>query len=122
MEQFINVNEKELVPLLSKKRFKTLKEAATWADDQVLAHQPVPRWIGSMSDGASESLSGGTPSASLSGSPHFSSGTGNKPGQFSPVRNVSTQLSTKSDWEHAIQHSQVQHIIHVSLLQEYWVF
>ena len=29
MEQFINVADKELVPLLQGKRFKTLKEAAT---------------------------------------------------------------------------------------------
>ncbi len=31
MEQFINVVEKELVPLLREKRFKSLKEATRWA-------------------------------------------------------------------------------------------
>ena len=48
MEQFLNAADKELVPLLREKRFKTLKEAATWADDHVLAHRPEPRaggWI-----------------------------------------------------------------------------
>ena len=43
MEQFINVTEKELVPLLREKRFKSLKEAATWADDHVLAYKGVPQ-------------------------------------------------------------------------------
>ena len=60
MEQFVNVAERELVPLLREKRFKSLKEAATWADDHVLAHKGVsqpegsgrhrdsgPRWQGS---------------------------------------------------------------------------
>ena len=41
MEQFVNVAERELVPLLREKRFKSLKEAATWADDHVLAHKGV---------------------------------------------------------------------------------
>ncbi|MPC96675.1 hypothetical protein E2C01_091947 [Portunus trituberculatus] len=40
MEQFIDIADKELVPLLREKRFRTLKEAATWADDYVLAHRP----------------------------------------------------------------------------------
>ena len=40
-ELFINVADKELVPLLREKRFKKLKEAATWVDDHVLAHRPV---------------------------------------------------------------------------------
>ena len=39
MEQFINAADKKLVPLLREKRFKTLKEAVTWADDHVLAHR-----------------------------------------------------------------------------------
>ena len=43
MEQFINVTDKELMPLLREQRFKTLKKAATWADDHVLAHRPEPR-------------------------------------------------------------------------------
>ena len=43
MEQLINVADKELVPLLREKWFKTLKEAATWVDDHVLAHRPEPR-------------------------------------------------------------------------------
>ncbi len=60
MEQFTNVAERELVPLLREKRFKSLKEAATWADDHVLAFKGVaqqggggghqdggPRWQGS---------------------------------------------------------------------------
>ncbi|MPC87708.1 hypothetical protein E2C01_082580 [Portunus trituberculatus] len=41
MEQFIDIADKELVPLLWEKRFRTLKEAATRADDYVLAHHPV---------------------------------------------------------------------------------
>ena len=41
MEQFISIADKELVPLLKEKRFKSLKEAATWADDHVLAHRQV---------------------------------------------------------------------------------
>ncbi|MPC77090.1 hypothetical protein E2C01_071535 [Portunus trituberculatus] len=41
MEQFIDIADKELVPLLREKRFRKLKEAATWADDYVLAHRPV---------------------------------------------------------------------------------
>ena len=40
MEQFIYVADKEMVSLLTEKRFKKLKEAATWADDHVLAHRP----------------------------------------------------------------------------------
>ncbi len=43
MEQFINMADKELMLLLREKRFKTLKDAATWADDHVLAHWSVPR-------------------------------------------------------------------------------
>ena len=42
IEQFIDVAEKELVPLLREERFKSLKETPTWADDHVLAHRPVP--------------------------------------------------------------------------------
>lgn len=41
-EQFLNVADKELLPLL-KKRFKTLKKVATWADDHVLARRQVPQ-------------------------------------------------------------------------------
>lgn len=37
-EQLTNVAKKELVPLLKDERFKSLKEAATWADDHVLVH------------------------------------------------------------------------------------
>ncbi len=65
MEQFINVAEKDLVQLLQEKRFKSLKEAAAWADDQVLTHRPVPCWIGGMSGGASENLSRCTAGASM---------------------------------------------------------
>lgn len=42
MEQFVNVADKELVPLLREK-FKMLMEAATWVDNQVLAHCQVPQ-------------------------------------------------------------------------------
>ena len=43
MKQSINVADEELLPVLKEKRFKSLKEAATWADDDyVLAHRPVP--------------------------------------------------------------------------------
>ena len=51
MEQFINAADKELVPLLREKRFKTLKEAATWADDHVLAHRSEPRAGGGYKEG-----------------------------------------------------------------------
>ncbi|XP_063889507.1 uncharacterized protein LOC135116167 [Scylla paramamosain] len=88
MEQFINVAEKKLVPLLHEKRFKTLKEAATWADDHMLVHQPVPPWIGGTSEGAG-AVSGGMAGASLYGSPCYSSGSSNKSGRVSPVGNKS---------------------------------
>ncbi len=67
MEQFIDVAE-ELVPPLREKRLKTLKEAATWADDHVLAHQHVLWWIGCTFGGAGD-VFGGAAGASLSESP-----------------------------------------------------
>lgn len=38
LDQFISVAKKELVHLLSEIRLNCLKEAATWADNPVLAH------------------------------------------------------------------------------------
>ncbi len=76
MEQSVNVAEKELVPLVQEKRFKTLM----WADGYVFAHLPVPRWISETSGRVSGSLSGGVAGAGLPGSPRYSSGAGNKSG------------------------------------------
>ncbi len=42
MEQFIDAADKELAPKLREKRFKTVKEAAVWADDYVLAYRSAP--------------------------------------------------------------------------------
>lgn len=41
LEQVMNVVEKELVPLLREKWLKNMKEAGTWADNHVFAHQIV---------------------------------------------------------------------------------
>ena len=72
MEQFIDIADKELVPLLREKRFRTLKEAATWADDYVLAHRPVQQ-PGSWSRKEGGPKGGpGSGGSSSSGSPgHF---------------------------------------------------
>ena len=70
MEQLINVADKELVPLLREKQFKTLKKAATWADDHVLAHRPEPR----VGDGAKECEPRGPALLALPPSPGSSRG------------------------------------------------
>ena len=81
MKQFIDVADKELVPLLREKRFKTLKEAATWADDHVLAHRPEPRAGGGSKEGGARGPGGGgSASSGPSRSPAHSYGFGNKSG------------------------------------------
>ena len=81
MEQFINVADKDLVPLLREKRFKTIKEAAIWADDHVLAHKPVIQpgsGSGSNKEGAGRGR--GIPSGSgYGGAPRQSPYYGNVP-------------------------------------------
>ena len=37
MEHFTNLTDKEIQTKIRKKSFRTVKEAATWADDRVLA-------------------------------------------------------------------------------------
>ncbi len=59
MEKFINMAKKELVQMHQEKRFQTLKEAATWAHDHVLAHRPVSHWLSGTTGGIGDSLSGG---------------------------------------------------------------
>ena len=79
MEQLINVADKELVPLLREKRFKTLKEAATWADNHVLAHRPEPRAGGGSKEGGPRGPGGGgSASSDPPRSPPRSYGFGNK--------------------------------------------
>ena len=81
MEQFINAADKELVPLLREKCFKTLKEAATWADDHVLAHRSEPRAGGGYKEGGPrEPGGGGSASSGAPRSPPRSHGFGNKSG------------------------------------------
>lgn len=80
MEQFINVADKELVPLLREKRFKTLKEAAIWADDHVLAHCPTPPtggWFKKEGGGGPRG-----PGGSGGGAPSGSSGGGRRSSQY----------------------------------------
>ncbi len=86
MEQFVNVAEKELVPLLREKRFKILKGAATWGNDHVLVHRPVPRWIGGTSGEIGDLVSGDAPGTS----PRYNSGSGKNSGRVNPRGNVST--------------------------------
>ncbi len=81
--------EKDLVPLHREIKFETLKEAVMWAHDHVLAHRPVPRWISETSGGAGDSLSGGATDPTMSGSPSYSNGIGNKSGRVIPVGNKS---------------------------------
>ena len=77
MEQFINVADKELVPLLREKRFKTLKEA----DDHVLAHRPEPRAVVGFKEGGPRVPGGGgSANSGPSRSPPRSYGFGNKSG------------------------------------------
>ena len=79
MEQFINAADKELVPLLREKRFKTLKEAATWADDHVLAHRSEPRTGDGFKEGGPRGPGGsGSASSGAPRSPARSHGFGNK--------------------------------------------
>ena len=81
MEQFIDSADKELVPLLREKRFKTLKETATWADDHVFAHRPEPRaGDGSKKDGPRGPGGGGSASSGPPRSPPCSHDFGNKSG------------------------------------------
>ena len=81
MEQFINAIDKELVPLLWEKRFKTLKEAATWADDHVLAHRSEPRAGGGFKEGGPRGPGGGgSPGSGAPRSPPRSHSFGNKSG------------------------------------------
>ena len=70
MEQFINAADKELVSLLREKRFKTLKEAATWADDHVLATRSEPRAGDGFKEGGPRGPGGG--GSASSGAPRSS--------------------------------------------------
>ncbi len=63
MDQFFNVAEKEIVQLLREKRFKSLKDVATLADDHVLFHRPVSRWTSGVSSTARDGLPEGAVSA-----------------------------------------------------------
>ena len=66
LEQFIAIADRELVPLLREKRHRTLKEAATWADDYVLARRPTSQSGGGWyrRDGGPKGGPGGGGSAS----------------------------------------------------------
>lgn len=92
MVQYIYVVDKELVPRLRDKKFWILKEAATWAEDYVLAYGQEPQ-TGSLyrRDGGPRGP-GSTPPG-FSGTPRHNVSFGSKTGNGTPQ--VPTPTSAK---------------------------
>ena len=101
-EQFIDVADKELVPLLREKWFKTLKEAATWADDRVLAHRSEPRTGSGFKESGPRGPGGsGSASSRPSRSPPHSYGFANK-SEFGKSQSLSLKggIRRENDFQH----------------------
>lgn len=87
MDQFVTVAERELMPLLRWKRFRTLKKAATWTDDHLLPHHQVSQTGGwyRKDGGSTKPGSGGSVSSGPSGTPRRSVNFGSKTGFGKPL-------------------------------------